>query len=191
MRISGGQLKGRRIASRRLFSKRSEGDELRPTSSKVREAIFDILQNDIKDADFLDLYAGTGTVGLEALSRGAGRVFLIENNYIRSDEIMKYVKEIKASDRVKVYREKVEYFLKRASVAGMRFDIIFADPPYASDEIMKVLHFIDENDTLKEDGCLIVEHSFRSNLPEHTKYLKFIKNYKYGDTMLTLYRKRI
>lgn len=190
MRISGGQLKGRGITSRRLFSKKSEGDELRPTSSKVREALFDILQNDIKDADFLDLYAGTGTVGLEALSRGAGRVFLIENNYIRSDAINKYIKEIKASDRVKVYRERVGYFLKRASAAGMRFDIIFADPPYASEEVMKVLKFIDENDTLREDGCLIVEHSSRSILPADTENLKIIKNYKYGDTMLTLYRKR-
>ncbi len=190
MRISGGQLKGRGITSRRLFSKKFEGDELRPTSSKVREAIFDILQNDIKDADFLDLYAGTGTVGLEALSRGADRVFLIEDNYIRSDAINKYIKEIKAADRVKCYRERVEYFLKRASAAGMRFNIIFADPPYASDKIMKVLQFIDEHDILKEDGCLIVEHSSKLDLPDDTKNLKFIKNYKYGDTMLTLYRKR-
>ena len=73
MRISGGTVKGRRTATRRLLKKKPTGERLRPTSSKVREALFDILRDKIAGASFVDLYAGTGTVGLEALSRGAGR----------------------------------------------------------------------------------------------------------------------
>ncbi len=190
MKISGGWLKGRRVAFKKAFSVKSRGNELRPTSAKVREAIFDILQDDIKGAAFLDLYAGTGAVGIEALSRGAEKVFLVENNYIRSKAIMNYIKEIKANEMSHVYRERAEYFLKRASVAGATFDIIFADPPYSSDETGKVLRLLNEYDVLRKGGCLIVEHRSKSVLPQDTQSLKFVKNYKYGDTMLTLYRKQ-
>lgn len=189
MRISSGQLKGRKIASRKVFSIKSRGDELRPTSAKVREAIFDILQNDIRDAVFLDLYAGTGAVGFEALSRGAERVFFIEDNHIRSKTIKDYIREIGSVNRAYVYSERAQDFLKRASKSGMSFDIIFADPPYASDEIMKILLLLNEHDVLKEGGCLIIEHPSKSSLSEHTQFLRFVKNYKYGDAMLTLYRK--
>ena len=78
MRISGGTAKGRRTAIKKLLFKNSSAKRLRPTSAKVREALFDILRNRIENSSFVDLYAGTGTVGLEALSRGAGRAFFIE-----------------------------------------------------------------------------------------------------------------
>ncbi len=188
-RISGGQLKGRRIVSRKIFSTRSGGDELRPTSAKVREAVFDILQNEIQDSTFLDLYAGTGVMGLEALSRGAGMVVLVESDPVRAEAISLYVREIKISERAKVYRQKVEHFLKRASASGATFDIIFADPPYASDEIPKICELIGHSEVLKDSGCLVIEHSSREVLPERVQYLEQTKKYKYGDTMLTLYRK--
>jgi 16S rRNA (guanine(966)-N(2))-methyltransferase RsmD len=78
VRISSGRLKGRKVVTSKKIFATAEGDELRPTSSKVREAIFNILQAEIDQAVFLDLYAGTGAVGLEALSRGAERVFFVK-----------------------------------------------------------------------------------------------------------------
>src|SRR3990170_603 len=83
MRISGGIAKGRRIGFKKAFSKKDEGDELRPTSSKVREALFDIIRNKLPGASFLDLYAGTGGIGIEALSRGAAKVVFVESNTLR------------------------------------------------------------------------------------------------------------
>jgi 16S rRNA (guanine(966)-N(2))-methyltransferase RsmD len=189
VRISSGRLKGRKVAtSKKIFSP-AEGDELRPTSSKVREAIFNILQAEIGEAMFLDLYAGTGAVGLEALSRGAERVFFVESSPVRSKAIMGYLGKLGLESKAAVYQETTEVFLKRAMRTGIKFDIIFADPPYLSDEIVKVLPSVAECDILKEGGRMLVEHSSKKVLPEHMHDIKRIKNYKYGDTMITLYRK--
>jgi len=189
MRISGGQLKGRKVAPQKIFLKKDSDRRLRPTSSKVREAIFDILRNCIDGDAFLDLYAGTGAVGLEALSRGTSAVYFIEDDRIRSKTIGDFIKKAGIGDRAYVYREKAQDFLKRASRSGISFDIIFADPPYASDETERILPLIATHDVLRKGGCLIVEHSSRVTVPGDFESLAFIKNYRYGDTMLTLYRK--
>jgi 16S rRNA (guanine966-N2)-methyltransferase len=189
VRISSGKLKGRKVViSKKIFTS-NEGDELRPTSSKVREAIFNILQSEIDQAMFLDLYAGTGAVGLEALSRGAERVFFVESNQVRSKAIMGYIGKLGLEARTAVYQEKTEAFLQRAMRTGMKFDIIFADPPYISDEFEHALPYVAEHNILKDGGCMLVEHSSKRVLPEQIHDIKRIKNYKYGDTMITLYRK--
>jgi 16S rRNA (guanine(966)-N(2))-methyltransferase RsmD len=189
VRISSGRLKGRKVVTSRKIFTSTEGDELRPTSSKVREAIFNILQAEIDQSMFLDLYAGTGAVGLEALSRGAERVFFVESNQVRSKAIVDYIKKLDLEARAVVYRETTNAFLKRAVMRGMQFDIIFADPPYISDDFEQALPYVAEHNILKDDGCILVEHSSKKVLPEHIHDIKRIKNYKYGDTMLTLYRK--
>lgn len=189
MRISGGQLKGRKIASQKVFSKKKNGDELRPTSSKVREALFDILKSKMDGATFLDLFAGTGTVGFEALSRGASSTCFVEGDHFRSRAIRDFITRIGLDDRAVVYTMRALDFLKNAAKKRMTFDIIFADPPYASDETGKILPVIDESPLLNEGGCIIVEHSSKSAMHDGLVSLKFIKNYRYGDTMLTLYRK--
>jgi 16S rRNA (guanine(966)-N(2))-methyltransferase RsmD len=189
VRISSGRLKGRKVVTSKKIFASAEGEELRPTSSKVREAIFNILQAEIDQALFLDLYAGTGAVGLEALSRGAERVFFVENSQTRSKAIADYIKKLDLESKAAVYHEKAEAFLHRAMRTGMKFDIIFADPPYISDEIEKVLPYVGEYGILKDYGWMLVEHSAKKVLPEHMHDIKKIKNYKYGDTMITSYRK--
>lgn len=191
MRISGGLLKGRKVALRKYFSSRDKGIELRPTSAKVREAVFDILQSEISGAVFLDLYAGTGAVGIEALSRGANEIILVESNLVRAQFIKSYIRDIHAFQKVTVHKEKVAYFLKRAAASGCKFDIIFADPPYASDEIKSVMNFIGEKALIKENGSLIIEHSSKIDLPHIITSVILTKKYKYGDTMLSLYRTKI
>ncbi len=189
MRISGGQLKGRKVVPQKIFLKKDGGRRLRPTTSKVREAIFDILRNYIDGAAFVDLYAGTGAVGFEALSRAARSVYFIEEDRVRSKAIEDFIKKAGLGGRAYVYRKKAQDFLTRASRLGISFDIIFADPPYASDEIERILPLIDAYDVLRKGGCLIVEHSSRASLPFDFESLARIKNYRYGDTMLALYRK--
>jgi 16S rRNA (guanine966-N2)-methyltransferase len=189
VRISSGRLKGRRIVTSKKIFVSPEGDELRPTSAKVREAIFNILQTEIENAVFLDLYAGTGAVGLEALSRGAEKVLFIESNRVRSKAIMEYLQRLNLDDRAVVYQENAEAFLQRAMRTGLKFDIIFADPPYVSEEMAKALPFIGENTLLRDGGRILVEHSSKSVFPDCIQNMELVKHYKYGDTMLTLYRK--
>ncbi len=188
MRISAGQLKGRKIALKRSADK-GVREGLRPTSSKVREALFDILRNDIRGSSFLDLYSGTGAVGFEALSRGASRTCFVESDLSAAKEISHYAGKMGLDDAAEVFTATAERFLRRTEVAEMTFDIIFADPPYASDEIEKILPLIDTGGILKTGGCLVVEHPAKKTIALSCKNLRLVKNYKYGDTMLTLYRK--
>ena len=189
MKISGGTVKGRRTATKRLLIKNSEGERLRPTSSKVREALFDILRNKIEGASFVDLYAGTGTVGLEALSRGAGRSVFVEPDELRIRTIKNNVLEIGFLEQALVIKGRAYEFLQKASAENESYDIFFIDPPYDSEEIEKVLPLLGEEGLVSEDGVVIVEHFFKRHVPEKAGRLKMKRSYRYGDTMLTLYRK--
>jgi len=190
MRISGGIAKGRRISTKRLFSKTSRDEELRPTSSKVREAIFDIIRDRIEGACFVDLYAGTGTVGLESLSRGTGKAIFVEPNRLRARSIKETAARLGFSEKIIVIEEKAERFLKKAAAEKRSFDIFFVDPPYFSEEIMKALFMIGEKGLLNDSGVVIAEHFFKRKLPELAGELEMIKGYRYGDTMLTIYKKK-
>jgi len=189
MRISGGIAKGRWIVTKRLFSRALKDGKLRPTSSKVREALFDIMKDRIEGASFVDLYAGTGAVGLEALSRGAGKAVFVEPNELRVRTIRRNVDKFGFSGKAEVVKGMAYEFLKRASAKNKSFDIFFLDPPYYSEEIMKPLPLIGEKGLLKDGGTVIVEHSLKRKMPETAGKLKMIRSYRYGDTILTLYRR--
>lgn len=189
MRISAGEFKGRKIGSKKLFVKREGKDALRPTPAKVREAIFDILRNDIEGASFLDLYAGTGTVGIEALSRGAENVVYVESVRPRAKAISDLIDKFNLTSKASVHCEETEIFLRRASLTGETYDIIFADPPYASAEIEKIVPLIDKYGILDAQGVLLCEHAAKVVVPDAAGSLKLRKQYRYGDTRLALYRK--
>ncbi|MEW6570500.1 MAG: 16S rRNA (guanine(966)-N(2))-methyltransferase RsmD [Nitrospirota bacterium] len=188
MRISGGTVKGRRTATQRLFKKVSTAPRLRPTTSKVREAIFDILRNKIKGASFVDLYAGTGMVGFEALSRGSGKVVFVELNKSLVREIEKIARHLGFQERMRVINTRAEKFLRKAAARKERFDILFVDPPYFSEELEKVLPLA--SDVIDNDGLVIAEHFFKKSLPEKTDNLILQKSYRYGDSVLTLYKRK-
>ncbi len=179
MRITAGQARGRRL--------KAAGRTIRPTASKVREAIFNIIGPSVEDSAFLDLYAGTGAVGLEALSRGAGRSVFVDINTLRADLIKKVAEEFGFSSSARVYRMGSFTFLKKAVRENMVFDFIFVDPPYRTEEIMKVLPFIAESGILSRDGMVLVEHFSKKRLPDQVGKLIKRKEYSYGDTALTSY----
>lgn len=184
MRISGGSAKGRRIG----FRKTSEGNKpesFRPTSSKVREAVFDILRDKAIGTRFLDLYAGTGAVGMEALSRGAARVVFVEENPVRADAIKETLVRIGFKDALAVRARAVNFI----NTTHETFDIIFLDPPYASGELEIALPLLAGGDILKDKGIVIAEHSTKKILPPETGSLGLKKIYKYGDTSLSVYNK--
>jgi 16S rRNA (guanine966-N2)-methyltransferase len=189
MRISAGVAKGRRTVTEKQLRKQPSGEQLRPTSSKVREALFDIIRNKLEGAHFVDLYAGTGTVGLEALSRGAGHAVFVEPDSYRAEMIQKTLDTLGFTGKADVRKTDAEKFLENAAYNLRRFDILFVDPPYHSEEIGKILPIVGRLEILNEKGIVIVEHFFKKNLPQREGGLTIIKQYRYGDTMLSLYRK--
>ena len=188
MRISGGIAKGRKVGTKRLFPKLSKDEELRPTSSKVREALFDIIRDKIEGASFVDLFAGTGTVGLESLSRGARKAIFVEPNISRAKAIKGTGVQFGFHEQVTVFEGTAEGFLKKASAEKKMFDIFFVDPPYFSEEIMRILPLVAQKGLLNTGGIVVVEHFVKKKLPELVGKLKMIRNYRYGDTMLTIYK---
>jgi 16S rRNA (guanine(966)-N(2))-methyltransferase RsmD len=186
MRISGGTAKGRKVGIKKAFLRREDGDELRPTPAKVRAAIFNILGGRIEGSAFLDLYAGTGAVGIEALSRGAGRVVFVEEDRLRSNLIKELVDRFGFRERALIVRARAQDFLRKNEE---RFNIIFLDPPYASEETRQVISLIDELGTSDEGGIIIAEHSSKKEVGEQAGDLALKKKYKYGDTALSLYKK--
>ena len=189
MRISAGTLKGRKVGSGKVL-KRIDRGEIRPTSAKVREALFDILRNDISGSSFLDLYAGTGAVGFEALSRGASRVCFVESVRTVAEQIQEHISRMGLAGKAVVHAEEAARFLRRTGNAGADFDIIFADPPYASGETDTLLELLDDDGgALKKGGCLIVEAPSRNTPREGLRLLRLVRKYRYGDTSLFLYGK--
>ena len=182
MKVSSGILKGRKIK----FALSDK--QLRPTSSKVKEAIFDILRQKIDGARFLDLYAGTGAVGFEALSRGASEVSFVEANKNYINNIKLLLEKSGFREKANVVIKKTLLFIEWAEGNHVDFDIIFLDPPYHTDEIVHALFAIGESHILKQDGVVLAEHFTKRKLPEQFGRLQKSKDYTYGDTVLSLYK---
>lgn len=188
MRVTGGALRGRKISRKGLGGTSPHG-ALRATSSKVREAIFNIIEPKMEGAVFLDLYAGSGAVGTEAMSRKAAKVFFVEADSGRVAGIEEMLRGCGCRQRAVVLREKALDFLRKAAFENMRFDIVFLDPPYASKELELVLPLLGKGSVLAEDAVVIAEHRKKTVLPDEAGVLRKHKTYRYGDTHLTLYRK--
>lgn len=160
-------------------------NRVRPTPAIVRKAIFDILR-DVEDKIFIDLYAGKGFVGMEALKRGANEVIFVEKDPVLCIFIKNSLQKKKLSDKARVYNMDAVSFLQDSS---HEYDIIFADPPYESGELEKIFKIFENKNLIKEGGVLILQHYKNESLREKLKGLKIHKCYRYGDTFLTVYRR--
>lgn len=165
-----------------------KGMPLRPTSNRVREALFDIIRSSVEKSSFLDLYAGTGAVGFAAIKEGAAEVFFVEVAKRNVAEINKAIEKKGLGAHTKVISRKVTSFIEWAEEEGLSFDIIFLDPPYHTDEIMKAMAAIGRSGILKDDGIVIAEHFVKMEMPERFETLQKTKDYHYGDTVLSFYK---
>lgn len=182
MRIIAGKARGCR-----LFL--PKGIAIRPTTDRVREALFNILANRIQDMAFLDLYAGSGSVGLEALSRGASLVVFVDNNPRSISVLMKNVEKSRfPQEKIVVQRGDVLQVLKKLNKEAARFDIVFMDPPYASGHVEPTLSVLGNTSLLKPDGLVVVEHGATEEVPRNVSNLGFESERKYGDTVLSFYK---
>ena len=188
MRLTGGSLKGRKVNPRGL-GKLSAHGALRATSSKVREAIFNIIGPDIKDTVFADIYAGSGTVGIEAMSRGAKTVYFVEADRKRAGELEGLLAHCGCRDRADLLSMDAGAFIKHAEKKGLLLDMVFLDPPYGSGQLEITVPMLGSGTALSDNAIVIAEHSRLETLPDESGCLRKQKEYRYGDTRLTLYRK--
>ncbi len=175
---------GRRITKDRASGMKS----LRPTTGKVREALFNILRDRTDNACFLDLYAGTGAVGIEALKQGASEAVFVEAGGSSYRNIEKLINKFGFSANARIIRKKVLSFIKWAELNHLTFDIIFLDPPYHTDDVINALTAVGISNILKHNGVVIAEHFVKKQLPDEFGRLRKFKEYKYGDSVLSLYK---
>lgn len=184
MRIGGGSAGGRRVGGRRGRSRGTTG--LRPTSSRVRLAIFSMLgPGGLGGFSVLDLYAGTGVMGLEALSRGADRAVFVEQNQRLCMDITEAAEALGFSDRATVRRGRCE---RITTMLTSRFDVVFIDPPYRDEPFAEVIGNLDEADALNPGVTIFAEHSSRTELEDRYGRLEKTDSRRYGDTAVSTYR---
>jgi 16S rRNA (guanine966-N2)-methyltransferase len=162
---------------------------LRPTTSKAREALFNILRGRIAESRFLDLYAGTGAVGADALKEGASEAVFVEVSKGNVEKINNLIRKYSFEEKSMVITKKVLSYIETAELECEIFDIIFLDPPYHTDEIMHAMSAISNAQILDKEGAVIAEHFKKRELPDSFNNLKKIKEYNYGDTVFTFYQK--
>jgi 16S rRNA (guanine966-N2)-methyltransferase len=182
IRVIAGQLKGRRIPT-------FPGRAIRPTSQRAREALFAILGAQIQGATMVDLYAGTGAVGLEALSRGATKVLFVEQNPLAGASIQRTLSQFKLSASSRVLVEDVSLAIQNPILLGWSpFDVIFLDPPYRLPNIQQQLRQIEEADLIAPTGRMIYEHFHKMTPPLSIGEWTLIRTARYGDTAFTFYQ---
>ncbi|MBQ6773529.1 MAG: RsmD family RNA methyltransferase [Synergistaceae bacterium] len=157
--------------------------DVRPTSNKVLLALFNILGDKVIDSKFLDLFSGTGRVGLEAIRHGASSCVFVESVKSRADSIRKQINSDTAIILSLEIRRALSWLVKR----GMRFNIIFADPPYNSGWGEVLTSLANLEDIFDDDALLIIEHSIREKINSHNLQIVLIK--EYGETCLTFMKK--
>jgi 16S rRNA (guanine966-N2)-methyltransferase len=182
MRITGGRLRGRRLAS-------FKGMEIRPTSDRVREAIFDLLGHHLQGEKVLDLFAGTGSLGIEALSRGAAWALFIDHSPRAIDLIGKNLKLCGLEAQGVVLRKDLlKGFPQRHRLLEQKIDLVFVDPPYRKNILPPVLETLALQNILESPSILVAQSEQREVLPPRVRNLEMVKSKTYGDTRITLYR---
>lgn len=162
---------------------------LRPTSDRLRETLFNILGPAVEDSLFIDLYAGTGAIGIEAMSRGARETIFVESHPATVRLVRANLEALGVRAGAEVIEAEAERGLARIAAQHRIADFIFLDPPYEDeDEHVKILEYLDESHLVAPQGLVIVEHRNKTELPERLGRLERTRMVKQGDATLSFYR---
>ncbi|WP_300297407.1 16S rRNA (guanine(966)-N(2))-methyltransferase RsmD [Anaerosolibacter sp.] len=184
MRVIAGKLRGRKI-------KAPDGMHTRPTTDRVKESIFSMIYPYIIDSTVLDLFAGSGSLGIEALSRGAEKAYFVDNNKQSLSIVKENLINLGLLDQSIVLLAEAMKALKDISLKDQIFDIIFLDPPYMKGFIIPCIETIKENGLLNIDGIIVIEHNVEDVLPAEVGDLIKIKDRRYGDTNISIYSREV
>ncbi len=179
MRVVAGTAKGIQL-------KTPQGLQTRPTADRVKEAVFSMLQFEVAGAEVLDLFGGTGQLGIEALSRGAKSAVFVDQAKDACDLIRENLRRTNFSGRASVVRADYLAYLRRC---GKQFDLILLDPPYGEIFLETALNCIGEIDILRQNGIIVTERPLGKELTRELPGMTRSKDHKYGKTLITLYRR--
>lgn len=181
MRVVSGTCKGRSL-------KAVPGSTTRPTTDKVKEAIFNMIGPYFEFGIGLDLFAGSGGLGIEALSRGLEKVIFVDRDPKAFQVIKENIAICDLIDKSEVYRNDAERAIKAILKREIRFDYIFLDPPYKKQQLVKLLNTFTNENLLNSNGIILCEHASEVDLPDEMGSLKKIKHEKYGVIGITIYQ---
>lgn len=179
MRVIAGKYKGKILNT-------PKDNDIRPTTDRIKEDIFNILMPYIPDCLFWDMFSGTGGMGIEAVSRGANKAVLTDNSFKSIDLIKSNIKKVGVSENeVSVIKSSAEKYLFKNKE---KFDIIFADPPYNYENIFKLIELVAESEVLLEHGVFVLEHDKKIAFPDKIGLLNKIKTKKYSLTQIDFFK---
>lgn len=176
LQIISGKLKGRKLAAPR-------GKLTHPMGSRIRSALFNIIGDEIHDSRVLDVFAGSGSIGLEALSRGAESVVFVERDRVAGNMLSENIDKLNIDSQTKVFKMGVKTWIEKNQ--DNSFDIIFADPPYNNLQLSTVFELLG---LLKPNGLMVLSYPGRGELPS-VQGVVVVDNRSYGTAALTFYRK--
>ena len=176
MRVVSGSARGCRLQP-------VPGMSTRPTTDRVKENVFNLVQDHVRGAQVLDLFAGTGQLGIEALSRGAAHCDFVERDQAAYNIVYKNTQAARVQDRAALHRTQAERFVEHA--AKRRYDLIFLDPPYGGAILENALHAIERFDILSTDGIIICESAAEDRFAHG---FEVVRERRYGATLITVLR---
>lgn len=182
MRIIAGEYKGRKLKS-------LDGQNTRPTSDKIKGAIFNSIGPYFEDEVVLDLFSGSGNLAIEAVSRGAKKAICVEQHPTAVKIIKENIELTKEREKFQVLKMKAEKALKIFSEERQTFDLIFLDPPYAQQKIVEQIEEMMQNDLINDWGKIVCETDRSAGLPDNIDGLVLRKRQIYGGTEIVIYQK--
>ncbi|MEA3490167.1 MAG: 16S rRNA (guanine(966)-N(2))-methyltransferase RsmD [Candidatus Omnitrophota bacterium] len=183
MRIIGGEHKGRKI-------KQPAFETVRPTKDRIREAVFNIIAAEVPGSSVLDIFAGSGAYGLEALSRGAGKAVFIEKDLRCSKVIMENIDLLGVGDRADIMTEDAFNAMELMGSSGEKFDLVFCDPPYIRGMSKNILIMINHYDIVNHSGFVIIEHHGTEDITGVRGCFTVCKQKTYGDISISVFLKK-
>ena len=184
MRVTGGEWRGHVL-------KVPPGRQVRPTSDRVKLALFNALGPRVAGSRVLDLFAGTGGLGIEALSRGARQALFVEADPRVAAVLRENLRKVGAAPRAEVWRQDVFSAIAKLAGGSRRFELILADPPYRQGLAGRLLPALAAAGVLAPGGVLVIEHDPREDLPDQVAGLARVRNRRYGDTCLSFYESAV
>jgi 16S rRNA (guanine966-N2)-methyltransferase len=187
MRVIGGSLRGRRLSA-------FKGVRIRPTTDRVREAVFNIITALLPRSRALDLFAGTGAMGIEALSRGVDEAHFVDSNSTSVEIIKKNIEELGLSERAKIIKKDVDGFLDTITKSAERYDLLFIDPPYNAGITVQTLEKVAASEALEKGAIVVVEAGKHEPiegeiLDRGFSGLTQIDFRKYGDSLIYIFKR--
>ena len=181
MRVISGKARGLKLNA-------PKNQDVRPTTDRVKESLFNMINSYIMDSNILDLFAGTGSLGIECLSRGAKNCVFVDKSKDSINIVRSNVKKARVENESTILNVDFKDAVKRLSTQNQKFDVIFMDPPYYENMFIECLKSIDKFNLLDEDGIIVVEHDTKDLFEDSIGRLNKSREKKYGNTTLTFYK---